>query len=85
MSKKIRISNANKHEFEAELVLCFEVPEIDEKYIIYSFSNNSELSTINVGKLKNINNNTYTLEDLNNDAEWTFIKKVMFQIIKDGK
>lgn len=85
MDTRVKICNSNNHEFEANIVLCFEVPEIDEKYIVYTLPSNNDLSVISVGKLKTYDEDTYTIEELENDDEWTFIKKVMFQIIEDGR
>ncbi len=82
--KKITIYNSNNHSFEAELLLCFEVPEISNKYIVYSFPSLDELITINVGKLKESKDNKYYIEELDNEEEWNFIKKIMFELVKEG-
>lgn len=81
--KNITIYNTNNHKFEANLVLCFEVPEFDKKYIIYSFPSTNGEDILNVGTLKESVNNEYYITDLNNDAEWEFVKKVMMQMIKE--
>lgn len=85
MEKKVTIYNSNNHKFEANLLLCFEVPEINEKYIVYSFPNNSENTIINVGNLKESGDNCYYIEELDNEEEWNFIKKVMLQIVRESK
>lgn len=81
--KKITINNSNNHQFDANLILCFEVPEIDEKYIIYSFPRNNGAEILNIGNLKKSSDGIYYITDLDNDNEWEFVKKVMFQIVKD--
>ena len=81
--KKITIQNSNNYQFEVNLVLCFEVPEIDEKYIIYSLPRNTGEEILNIGKLKKQSDDIYYITDLDNDNEWKFVKKVMFQIVKD--
>lgn len=81
--KKVTIYNTNDHRFEADLILCFEVPEIDEKYIIYSFPRNNGEIISNIGKLKKSIDNSYYITDIKNDTEWDFVKKVMLQIVKD--
>ena len=87
MRKKVTIYNSNNHSFEANLLLCFEVPEINEKYIIYSFpSSETDTDTIiNVGNLKEHGNNCYYIEELDNEEEWNFIKKIMLQIVRESK
>lgn len=85
MEKKVTIYNSNNHSFEADLLLCFEVPEINEKYIVYSFPNQENTTIINVGNLRKHTDNRYYIEELDNEEEWNFIKKVMFQIVKEGK
>lgn len=81
--KKITIYNSNNHKFEANLLLSFDVPEFDSKYIVYSFPSLDDMTTINVGKLKLEKEKEYTIEELNNDAEWEFVKKVLFELIKE--
>lgn len=85
MEKKVTIYNANNHKFEADLLLCFEVPEINEKYIVYSFPNQENTTIINVGNLRERSDNCYYVEELDNEEEWNFIKKVMLQIVKESK
>ena len=82
MGKKITIYNSNNHKFEASLILSFEVPEMDEKYIVYSFNADEDTIVINVGNLVE-KNNSYYIKELDNDEEWNFIKKVMLQIVKE--
>lgn len=85
MSKKITIFNSNNHKFEVDLLLSFEVPEMNEKYIVYSFPNNENEIIINVGNLKKHGENRYYIEELDNEEEWNFVKKVMSQIVKESK
>ncbi len=85
MSKKVTIYNSNNHKFDADLLLSFEVPEINEKYIVYSFLNSNNETIINVGNLKKHGENRYYIEELDNEDEWNFVKKVMFQIVKEGE
>ena len=82
MSKKVTICNSSNHKFEAELILCFEVPEIDEKYIVYSFPSEDEDVVINVGNLVK-KDDYYYIEELNNEDEWNFVKKVMLQVLRE--
>ena len=63
MSKKITILNSEDKQYEADLLLSFEVPEIDEKYIIYSFPSNKEDVVINVGNLKKSDIEEYSKEN----------------------
>ncbi|MBE6160520.1 MAG: hypothetical protein E7157_05705 [Lactobacillales bacterium] len=85
MKKKVTIYNSNNHKFEADLLLCFEVPEINERYIVYSFPSNEENTIINVGNLRERGDNCYYIEELDNEEEWNFIKKVMLQIVRESK
>ena len=82
MEKKITIYNANNHKFEADLILSFEVPEMDEKYIVYSFNADDDNVVINVGNLVE-KDNSYYVKELDNDEEWNFVKKVMLQIVRE--
>ena len=80
MGKKITIYS-NDEKIEADLILCFEVPEIDEKYIIYSLEEDDDV-TINVGNLVK-KDDIYYVEGLDNEDEWNFVKKVMLQILRE--
>ncbi len=82
MGKKITINNSNNHKFEANLILSFEVPEMDEKYIVYSFNADDDTLVINVGNLIK-KDDSYYVKDLDNDEEWNFIKKIMLQIVRE--
>ena len=82
MGKKITIWNSNNEKFDADLILCFEVPEIDEKYIVYSFPSEEEDVVINVGNLIK-KDEYYYIEELNNEDEWNFVKKVMLQVLRE--
>lgn len=82
MNKKVTIYNSNNQKFDADLILSFEVPEIDEKYIVYSFPSEDNDITINVGNLIK-KDDAYYIEELNNEDEWDFVKKVMLQILRE--
>ena len=82
MNKKVTIYNSNDEKFEAELILSFEVPEIDEKYVVYSFPTEDDNVVINVGNLVR-KDDIYYIEELDNEAEWNFVKKVMLQILRE--
>lgn len=80
--KKLTIFNSNNHKFEANLILSFEVPEMDEKYIVYSFNGDEDTVVINVGNLVE-KDGSYYIKELDNDEEWNFVKKVMLQIVRE--
>lgn len=82
MEKKVTIYNSNNHKFEANLILSFEVPEIDEKYIVYSFPTEEDTLVINIGNLVK-KDDAYYIEELDNEEEWNFVKKVMLQILRE--
>ena len=82
MEKKITIYNSGNHKFEADLILSFEVPEIDEKYIVYSFPTDEDTVVINVGNIIK-NEDGYYIKELDNEDEWSFVKKVMLQILRE--
>lgn len=82
MEKKITILNSNNHKFNANLLLSFEVPELDEKYIIYSFNADDDTVVIDVGNLVE-KNNSYYVKELDNEEEWNFVKKIMLQIVRE--
>lgn len=82
--KKVTIYNSNNHAFEANLLLCFEIPEIGNKYIVYSFPNLEENVTLNVGKLKETSDNEYYIEELDNEEEWNLIRKIMLELVKES-
>lgn len=84
MSKKIDVYNSEGTKYEADLILCFEIPEIDEKYIIYSFPSDTEDVTINVANLQKRDDDKYYIKDLDNEEEWNFIKKVMLKLVGGG-
>ena len=82
MEKKVTIYNSNNHKFEANLILSFEVPEIDEKHIVYSFPTEEDTLVINIGNLVK-KDDAYYIEELDNEEEWNFVKKVMLQILRE--
>ncbi len=79
MERVVTIQNINGDIFDAKLILCFEVPEIEEKYIIYTLPNES---IINIGNVYD-KDGIYYIKNIDNDAEWTFVKKVMAQIVRE--
>ena len=83
MSKKITVYNSENKKYEADLLLSFEVPEINERYIVYSFPKTGDDVIVNVGNLKKNDDNTYYIKDLDNEEEWNFVKKVMLQIVRE--
>lgn len=83
MGKKITIFNSNNHKFEANLILSFEVPELDEKYIVYSFNADDDTLVIDVGNLIK-KGDSYYIKDLDNEEEWNFIKKIMLQVVREA-
>lgn len=83
MGKKITIFNSNNHKFEANLILSFEVPEMDEKYIVYSFNADDDTLVIDVGNLIK-KGDSYYIKDLDNEEEWNFIKKIMLQVVREA-
>ena len=82
MGNKIIVTNANNNKFEADLILSFEIPEIDEKYVVYSFNRNNNEVTISVGNLIK-KDDDYYIKELDNENEWNFVKKIMLQIVRE--
>lgn len=81
--KTIKVLDQNGVEKEAEVVLCFEKDK--NNYIIYTFNEQDEkgmtiLYSSRVRKEKGEN----LFEQLN-DEEWAMVKKVMNQIVVEGR
>ena len=87
MEKRIiKITNKQEEQFDVEIILCFEIPELNKKYIIFSYPEEETEAnvTINTGELKEVDGK-YILLDIENDKEWEFIKKVMTKIVNENE
>ena len=81
--KKITFINEGKTVGEVEMVCAFEVPELKNKYIIYS-KNESDAegnTIIYCGKLIN-KDDKQLIENIEKGTEWNTLKKVMKLISK---
>lgn len=85
MNKKMTtITNSVGKTYDIEIVLCFEVPEFNKKYIIYNYPDEvkGNMMTINSGEIKEVDGKFF-IENIEKEIEWDFIKKVMMQIVKE--
>ena len=87
MDKKIKIINGKGKEFEAELVMCFDVEELKKSYIIYKFAEEDEkqLVTLHTSILSKKEDGKYMLEDIKDNNEWLIIKSIMKKVVDESE
>ncbi len=87
MDKKIKIINGKGKEFEAELVMCFDVEELNKSYIIYKFAEEDEkqLVTLHTSILSKKEDGKYMLEDIKDNNEWLIIKSIMKKVVDESE
>ncbi len=76
--KTITLIDGYKEVGEVELICAFEVPELDNKYIIYSKNEKDRdgHTIIYLGKII-INDNKQFIENVDDIEEWTSLKDIM--------
>lgn len=81
--KTITLVNGYKEVGEVELICAFEVPELSEKYIIYTKNEKDRdgNTIIYAGKITQKDNNQF-LENISEGKEWTKLKNIMRSMSK---
>ncbi len=81
--QKIRVKKSNGEEVEAEVLLCFELEKTGKSYILYTFNevDSQKMETIHASVIKE-NENGYQLDTIPDD-EWTEVKEIMREIIRN--
>lgn len=81
--QKIRVKKSNGEEVEAEVLLCFELEKTGKNYILYTFNevDSQKMETIHASVIKE-NDEGYQLDVIPNE-EWTAVKEVMREIIRN--
>lgn len=81
--QKIKVKKSNGEEQEAEVILCFELEKTGKNYIIYTFNevDSQNMETIHASVIKE-NEEGYQLDVIPED-EWTAVKEVMREIIRN--
>lgn len=83
----IKIKDEQGNVKEAEVVLYFTLNETGNRYLIYTFEQEptNELVTVNaVRVIEDEEGNIKELKGIESDEEWTKIKEVMREVIKDS-
>jgi uncharacterized protein YrzB (UPF0473 family) len=83
----IRVTDENGLEREAEVLSFFKLKSNDKEYLIYTFNEpaGDDLVTIHASTVQVNADGTYTLLGIDDENEWTEVKKVMRDIIKNSK
>lgn len=82
----ITFFNTNGEEQEAEVVLCFTAGQPAKDYIIYTFNEKDKNGMVIIYSAILIeDNDSYRLESITNDNEWSMVKEVMRDIVMKGK
>lgn len=82
--EKIKYTDINGVEREADVVICFEVN--NKQYIIYTLNEKDENGMVALYSSEMIQNNGKTeLCGINSDEEWSMVKDVMKEIVVDWK
>ena len=81
--QKIRVKKSNGEEVEAEVLLCFELEKTGKSYLLYTFNevDSQKMETIHASVIKE-NENGYQLDTIPDD-EWTEVKEIMREIIRN--
>lgn len=82
-NKTITLIDGYKEIGEVELICAFEVPELSEKYIIYTKNEKAKdgNTIIYSGKVVTIDNKQF-LENINEGEEWDRLKNIMKAMAK---
>ena len=82
-NKTITLIDGYKEIGEVELICAFEVPELSEKYIIYTKNEKAKdgNTIIYSGKIVTIDNKQF-LENINEGEEWNRLKNIMKAMAK---
>lgn len=84
MENKIIVENKKGEQFEADVVMCFDVERLSKSYIVYKFPDESEgdLVTIHTSILVTNADGSYKLEEITDNEEWKIIKNIMKKIVE---
>jgi len=83
----IKVTDENGLEREAEVLAFFQLKSNDKHYLIYTFNEpaGDDLVTIHASTVKENEDGSYNLIGIDDENEWTEVKKVMRDIIKNSK
>lgn len=83
----IKITDDNGLEREAEVLLFFKLKENGKEYIIYTFNEpaGEDLVTIHASTVKENQDGSFEFLGIDDEAEWTKVKDVMREVIKNSK
>ena len=78
----IRVVDTNGIELDVELVSILEDKEEKEKYLVYSKGETQKNGNLilYISKLI-VNDNSYVLENIDDDDEWGNVKRIMSEIV----
>lgn len=82
-NKIITLMNGYKEVGEVELICAFEVPELSNKYVIYTKNEKDKAGNpiIYSGKIKIIDDKQF-LENIEDGEEWNHLKSIMKAMTK---
>lgn len=87
MDKKITIENKKGKKFEADVIMCFDIEELNKSYVVYKFEeeDEDELETLHTSVLVTKKDGSYVLENIKDDNEWNVIKNLMKKIVDESE
>ncbi len=87
MDRKIVIENKKGIKYEADIIMCFDIEELNKSYVVYKFDDEVEddLSTFHTSVLVSKNDDNYVLEDIKDEKEWDIIKGLMKKIVDESE
>lgn len=80
MNEVIKVVNSDGSEMNVNVIMSFEVEETGKQYVIYKKENEEENMDTIYASLLTENNGEYTLTDMT-EEEWSFVKKVMANVV----
>lgn len=84
MEEKIRVKTRDGQTWEIYVIMTFQVENYPDDYMAYTFGEkNGENITSFISKMKE-DNNTITLDSIQDPKEWTSVKRCFEELIKNG-
>ena len=78
--------DVNGQDQDAEVILCFKAGNPEKKYVIYTFNEKDRNGMIKLySSLLTPKDDHYVLEKIEDDKEWTMVKEVMRDVLKEGE
>lgn len=84
MEEKLTVKTRDGQTWEIYVIMTFQVENYPDDYMAYTFGEkNGENITSFISKMKE-DNNTITLDSIQDPKEWTCVKRVFDELLKNG-